>query len=66
MANAFFHPIKVGAALIDTDPEYVGLPPSFSALPSAYNLNPTPGQTSFNPHVSFLNDIYKAAKGLRC
>lgn len=56
-------PDKVGAALIDTDPEYVGLPPSFSALPSAYNLNPTPGQTSFNPHVSFLNNIYKAAKG---
>nr|WP_295930771.1 SusD/RagB family nutrient-binding outer membrane lipoprotein [uncultured Dyadobacter sp.] len=56
-------PDKVGAAVIDTDPEYVGLPPSFSALPSAYNLNPTPGQTSFNPHVSFLNNIYKAAKG---
>jgi hypothetical protein len=56
-------PDKVKNALIDTDPEYVGLPPSFSALPSAYNLNPTPGQTSFNPHVSFLNTIYKAAKG---
>ncbi len=41
----------------------MGLPPSFSALPSAYNLNPTPGQTSFNPHVSFLNDIYKKATG---
>ncbi len=56
-------PDKVGTTVIDTDPEYVGLPPSFSALPSAYNLNPTPGQTSFNPHVSFLNDIYKQAKG---
>ncbi|NIJ55858.1 SusD/RagB family nutrient-binding outer membrane lipoprotein [Dyadobacter arcticus] len=54
---------KVKNAVVDTDPEYVGLPPSFSALPSAYNLNPTPGQTSFNPHVSFLNNIYKAAKG---
>lgn len=56
-------PDKVGKTVVDTDPEYVGLPPSFSALPSAYNLNPTPGQTSFNPHVSFLNDIYKQAKG---
>ena len=56
-------PDKVGKTQIDTDPEYVGLPPSVSALPSAYNLNPTPGQTSFNPHVSFLNNIYKAAKG---
>jgi len=56
-------PDKVGSAQIDTDPEYVGLPASFSALPSAYNLNPTPGQTSYNPHVSFLNNIYKYAKG---
>lgn len=53
----------VGNAQVDTDPEYVGLPPSFSALPSAYNMNPTPGQTSYNPHVSFLNDRYKAASG---
>jgi hypothetical protein len=59
----YLSPDKVGATQIDTDPEYVGLPTSFSALPSAYNLNPTPGQTSNNPHVSFLNDIYKAAKG---
>lgn len=56
-------PDKVGNTVIDTDPEYVGLPTSFSALPSAYNLNPTPGQTSFNPHVSFLNNIYKQATG---
>lgn len=54
---------KVGNALIDTDPEYVGIPTSFSALPSEYNLNPTPGQTSNNPHVSFLNEIYKAPSG---
>ncbi len=56
-------PDKVGNTVVDTDPEYVGLPTAFSALPSAYNLNPTPGQTSFNPHVSFLNDIYKQATG---
>ena len=59
----YLSPDKVGNTVVDTDPNYVGLPPSFSALPSAYNLNPTPGQTSFNPHVSFLNEIYKAAKG---
>src|SRR5690606_24947028 len=48
---------------IDTDAEYVGLPPSGSKNPSAYNLNPTPGQTSMNPHVSYLNERYEAAKG---
>ncbi|TLU98755.1 SusD/RagB family nutrient-binding outer membrane lipoprotein [Dyadobacter luticola] len=56
-------PDKVKNTVVDTDPDYVGLPPSFSALPSSYNLNPTPGQTSYNPHVSFLNNIYKQAKG---
>ncbi|MCE7066228.1 SusD/RagB family nutrient-binding outer membrane lipoprotein [Dyadobacter sp. CY326] len=59
----YLSPDKVGKTVVDTDPDYVGLPTSFSALPSAYNLNPTPGQTSFNPHVSFLNEIYKEAKG---
>lgn len=59
----YLSPDKVGDTQVDTDPEYVGIPTSFSALPSAYNLNPTPGQTSNNPHVSFLNDIYKAATG---
>lgn len=59
----YLSPDKVGTALVDTDPEYVGIPTSFSALPSAYNLNPTPGQTSNNPHVSFLNEIYKAPSG---
>ncbi len=56
-------PDKVGKEKINTDPNYVGLPTSFSALPSTYNLNPTPGQTSFNPHVSYLNDIYRKASG---
>ncbi|MFD2556346.1 SusD/RagB family nutrient-binding outer membrane lipoprotein [Sphingobacterium tabacisoli] len=48
---------------VDTDQDYVGLPASGSKNPSAYNLNPTPGQTSMNPHVSYLNDIYREAKG---
>ncbi len=59
----YLSPDKVGNTKIDTDQEYVGLPTSFSALPSAYNLNPTPGQTSFNPHVSFLAPMYKNASG---
>jgi hypothetical protein len=59
----YLSPDKVGDTEVDTDPEYVGIPTSFSALPSAYNLNPTPGQTSQNPHVSFLSDIYKSATG---
>ena len=54
-------PDVVEGVIIDTDPEYVGIPPSVSSLPSAYNLNPTPGQTSFNPHVSYLNAIYQEA-----
>ncbi|MFZ4861197.1 SusD/RagB family nutrient-binding outer membrane lipoprotein [Sphingobacterium sp. Mn56C] len=48
---------------VNTDPEYVGLPPSGSKNPSAYNMNPTPGQTSINPHVSYLSDTYKSASG---
>jgi hypothetical protein len=59
----YLSPDKVGDTPIDTDPEYVGIPTSFSALVSVYNLNPTPGQTSHNPHVSFLNDMYKQASG---
>ena len=47
---------------IDEDPEYVGLPTGLVG-PSAYNLNPTPGQTSNNKHVSYLNAIYKAPSG---
>lgn len=59
----YLSPDKVGGASINQNPDYVGLPPSVSALPSAYNLNPTPGQQSNNPHVSFLNDMYKEASG---
>ncbi|MCX6218787.1 SusD/RagB family nutrient-binding outer membrane lipoprotein [Spirosoma sp.] len=59
----YLSPDKVGATPIDTDPNYVGLPPSVSQLPSGYNFNPTPGQTSVNPHVSYLNEIYMQAKG---
>lgn len=56
-------PDVVKGIAIDVDDAYVGLPPSVSKNPSAYNLNPSPGQSSINPHVSYLNDRYKAAKG---
>ncbi|SOD92572.1 SusD/RagB family nutrient-binding outer membrane lipoprotein [Spirosoma fluviale] len=59
----YLSPDKVGSTPVDTDPNYVGLPPSVSQLPSGYNFNPTPGQTSVNPHVSYLNEIYTQAKG---
>ena len=59
----YLSPDKVGTALVDEDPEYVGIPTSFSALPSTYNMNPTPGQTSNNPHVSYLNEMYKDPSG---
>lgn len=60
----YIHPdaIPAGTA-VDTDPDYVGIPPSIGSEPSWYNLNPTPGQLSNNPHVSFLNDMYKNASG---
>ncbi|WP_339757071.1 SusD/RagB family nutrient-binding outer membrane lipoprotein [Algoriphagus aquimarinus] len=48
---------------VDTDPDYVGIPPAVSNLPSEYNLNPTPGQQSYNPHVSFVSEMYQDPSG---
>ena len=50
---------------VDEDPEFVGMPPSWSNLPQAYNLNPDNnwGQAPRNPHASHLNDRYKKASG---
>lgn len=60
----YIHPDAIPqGALVDTDPDYVGIPPSIGLDPSTYNLNPTPGQLSYNPSVSFLNDRYKEASG---
>ena len=47
----------------DEDPDYVGIPASWSSIPSAFNINPTPGQLSYNPHVSYLNSMYTEASG---
>lgn len=56
-------PLPVDTIPLDQDPEYVGLPPSWSLLPQAYNLCPDLSQAPYNPHVSHLNDIYKSPAG---
>lgn len=48
---------------LDLDDDYVGLPPSWSIVPQAYNLNPNLEQAPDNPHASHLNDRYAAASG---
>ena len=47
---------------INQDPDYVGLPIALTG-PQAYNLSTDLNQASRNPHVSWLNDIYRQAKG---
>ncbi|MEA3461867.1 MAG: SusD/RagB family nutrient-binding outer membrane lipoprotein, partial [Bacteroidota bacterium] len=49
----------------DEDPEFVGLPPSWSNLPQAYNMNPDNnwGQAPLNPHASHLNERYMNTSG---
>ena len=51
---------KKGVTLADVslNPDYVGLPPSYTA-PAAYNLSPDVNQAAFNPHVSWLSDMYR-------
>ncbi len=49
----------------DEDPEYVGLPPSCSQIPQAFNMNPDNnwGQAPLNPHASHLNERYMNTSG---
>ncbi|MGV8139898.1 MAG: SusD/RagB family nutrient-binding outer membrane lipoprotein [Mangrovibacterium sp.] len=47
---------------IDFDQEYVGITPG-CRVAQIYNKKPDAGQGTYNPHVSQLNNIYKAAKG---
>ncbi len=47
---------------IDQDQDYVGLPPALAG-PAVYNMSNDAAQASTNAHVSWLNDIYKEAKG---
>ncbi|WP_138992223.1 SusD/RagB family nutrient-binding outer membrane lipoprotein [Larkinella sp. C7] len=58
----YLSPDMVVGKEVNTNPLYVGLPTSIVGG-SAYNLSPTAEQAAKNPHVSWLNDIYKAAKG---
>jgi Starch-binding associating with outer membrane len=55
-------PDKVVGRDVNTNPDYVGLPTGLIGGAS-YNLSPTAEQAANNPHVSWLNDIYKQAKG---
>lgn len=55
-------PERVEGHEINTHPEYVGLPTAIQG-PAGYNLSPTAEQAARNPHVSWLNDMYRQAKG---
>jgi hypothetical protein len=55
-------PDKVVGRDVNTNPDYVGLPTGLIGGAS-YNMSPTAEQAANNPHVSWLNDIYKQAKG---
>ncbi len=56
-------PAPATSVLVNQNTEYVGMPPSWSQLPQAYNLCPDLSQAPYNPHCSHLNDIYKQASG---
>ncbi|GAB2778198.1 SusD/RagB family nutrient-binding outer membrane lipoprotein [Rhabdobacter roseus] len=58
----YLSPDKVAGRDVNTHPEYVGLPTAIIGGPT-YNLSPTAEQAANNPHVSWLNDIYRQAKG---
>ncbi|MET6995918.1 SusD/RagB family nutrient-binding outer membrane lipoprotein [Chitinophaga defluvii] len=58
----YLSPDKVAGLEVNTDPEYVGIPPGLNGA-AVYNMGPDPSQAARNPHVSWLNDIYKEAKG---
>lgn len=61
----YLSPDMVGSTPVNTDPEYVGLPPGLLGLPFTYNFNPSNNQGAYNPHVSQLSDMYKNASGDR-
>lgn len=43
---------------VNQNQDYVGIPPGYIG-PAVYNLSPDPNQASFNPHVSWLSDMYR-------
>lgn len=58
----YFTPDSIAQLNINTNLDYVGLPTQLT-IPSGYNLNPTPGQTSQNKFVSYLDERYRDAGG---
>ncbi|MGA0555229.1 SusD/RagB family nutrient-binding outer membrane lipoprotein [Larkinella sp. VNQ87] len=58
----YLSPDMVAGKEVNTDPNYVGLPTAIVGG-STYNLSNTGEQAAKNPHVSWLNDIYRQAKG---
>jgi len=58
----YLNPNNYDLDYICTNSDYVGLPPGLSQ-PSAYNNNPTPGQTSYNNYVSYLSKMYQEGSG---
>jgi hypothetical protein len=59
----YLSPDKVAGIEVNQDPEYVGIPPGLNNGAPIFNMGPDPSQAARNPHVSWLNDIYKEAKG---
>ncbi|PHN05451.1 SusD/RagB family nutrient-binding outer membrane lipoprotein [Flavilitoribacter nigricans] len=55
-----YNPNLTAASL--NDAVYVGLPAGLQQ-PSSYNLNPTPGQSVENQHVSQLSEMYREGGG---
>ena len=47
---------------INQNEDYVGIPPGISG-PQVYNMSPDANQASTNPHVSWLNEMYKEPTG---
>lgn len=43
---------------INQNSDYVGIPPGYNG-PAVFNLSPDANQASFNPHVSWLSDMYR-------
>ncbi len=58
----YLSPDKVLGKDVNTNQDYIGLPVAIIGG-ATYNLSPTAEQAANNPHVSWLNDIYKQAKG---
>lgn len=47
---------------INQNPDFVGIPTSLVG-PQAFNLSPDVNQSARNPHVSWLNDMYRQTTG---